>query len=154
MTSYLFMTSLLSHQATVWCNGNEHYYVYINTTTYVEARMGQISVCASTSQGPARPKCGRWKHKTQFVPLPPKSGSFSSFSGIREELQFSGIFPENPVGLASMNYAICSGLIISLLRSNLNPPVVCVCVSTKKGWSAISCLAVVLPVQPPSFSNP
>ena len=36
------------------------------------------------------------------MPLPPKSGSFSSFSGIREELQFSGIFPENPVGLASM----------------------------------------------------
>ena len=64
--------------------------------------MRQIFACASTSQVPARPKCGRRKHKTLFVPLRPKSGSFSSFSGIREELQFSGIFPENPVGLASM----------------------------------------------------
>ena len=97
------MTSLLSHQARVWCNGNEHnHYVYINTTTCVEARMRQSSACSSTSQGPARPECGRRKHKTQFVPLPQKSGSFSSFSGIREEMQFSGIFPENPVGLVSM----------------------------------------------------
>ena len=30
----------------------------------------------------------------------------SSFSGIREELQFSRIFLENPVGLASMGYIV------------------------------------------------
>ena len=99
--SYLLMTSLLSHQATVWSNEHNHY-VYINTTTCVEVCMRQISMCASTSQGPARPEYGCQKHKTQFVPFPPKSGSFSSFSGIREELQFFGIFLENPVGLASI----------------------------------------------------
>ena len=64
--------------------------------------MRQFSTCASTSQGPAQPECGRRKHKMLFVPLLQKSGSFSSFSGILEELQFSGIFLENPVGLASM----------------------------------------------------
>ena len=64
--------------------------------------MRQISACASTSQGPACPECNRRKYKTQFVPFPPKSGSFSSFSGIREELLFSRIFPENLVGLVSM----------------------------------------------------
>ena len=79
---------------------NEHnHYVYINTTTCVEAHMQQIPACALTLQGPARPECSCWKHKMQFVPFLPKSGSFSSFSGIRSN---GRIFRENPVGLANM----------------------------------------------------